>query len=195
MSGDKSYIWDDAVRAKYINTLLLKKYAGIPNTRPEADFSSEPAIPARTKIFSYQILKENIPREAPNPLSLNEDTSFRDKFKTYGGNLKPRRLTGPSPYTYIVKYENLPLSHIFNGISYRGPRKTDPIIETATDISENYLENIIPENYDISNSVSSYKITLTDKNGNPVTNNDESTWIIDPDAGVLSYYAKTRFHF
>ena len=89
---------------------LFKKFIGVPNAFRTSEFYSEIVGNARMKIFSNQILKQNIPETAP--YDLTEDTTF---VPLNGGG---KRYYSNS-YPYIVKYEKLVLAEINPKRSYK----------------------------------------------------------------------------
>ena len=150
-------------------TFLYKKFLGVPNAFPTENYTSEAAGNARMRVFSKDIMLQEVPPYAPTDLV--KDASF----VSVNNNQGERWYSISKPY--IVKYIQVQLDEILPGVSYR-------YSELNTDI--NILSNTIPFNFDpITNT---YNIYLYDKNGRIVlSNDDQHGWIIDSDVGFLYF--------
>lgn len=159
--------------------ILFKKLLSKPATSVDKAFYEEPNIFSRAAVFSnVQLYAETIPPVAPTDLIHMTENDTDDQ-----GNSIVNSLYGKtsSISSMVRRYINVRLSTIpgNNGTSFKGP--IDPDQSTM-----NVLQDMIPVNYDRNGS---YVARVYRSNGTEILNG-VGEWVIDTDAGVITFFAK-----
>lgn len=183
--------------SEYI-TLLYKKFLGSPNGYPNSNYLGDIPLVARPNITQNQIFGKPIPSTVPNVGSLVDITSQSHPSnsdipsKIWNGtgatiSSLGKTSNGLSPYTYLKYYQDLVLVMENEGVSYT-------CRDAAT--NENIFANQVPYNLSTSLTEGSYNPVIkiwtysdSDFNSEVAVNNAPGRqWILDQDAGVLTFY-------
>jgi hypothetical protein len=175
--------------------LLYKKFLGSPNGYPDADYLGDIPLVARPNITQNQIFGKPIPSTVPAIGTLVDITSHpstsASPSKIWNGTGAISSLgktsKGSTPYTYLTYYQDLVLVMENEGVSYT-------CMDRATNI--NIFARQVPFNLSTSLVVGSYNPTIKiwTKSGGTFTSqtagNNAPTrqWILDQDAGVITFY-------
>ena len=160
--------FSDAEKVDY----MFKKIMGKPTSDTSKAFFEEPSLPARASVFSNkQIWSQDIPAEAPRDLVLLTDSDKDDSGSTLAGSTTGNTST-TTGNTMIKRYLKVPMVYV-SGSGTPGAYKLDA------------LQDTIPFNYD---SQGSYAYTLYKNDGTTQINDGVGEWVIDTEAGVLTFY-------
>jgi hypothetical protein len=155
--------------------LLFKKFLGKPSTDSDLRFFAEPSLPARPNVFTTQIWSEAVPATRPTG-DWNGDTLANFISGASAGQTVDHD-------TYSVQYVHQQVMiKVTNGNSRC--YKAEPS-------GTNLLEKAIPFNYD---SAGGYAVTLNRRTASAVGAqifDGVGEWVIDPDAGTLTFYQYT----
>jgi hypothetical protein len=156
-------------------TLVLKKALGVPNTKPAdpASLFSEIATPSRSAVFTSQIYSQLVPTDADvsggsltsAAFGLTQDMSF---VSGDGAGLAARYTSATWPQ--IAYYAAIPLAPAFPG---NNQAFASPLLAGA-----------VPGT--LSNA---YLPVVTDVTGSGLIPVGANPYIIDGDAGILTFYA------
>jgi hypothetical protein len=175
--------------------ILYKKYFGVANAFGSNTPDNEYVINARPKVIpTLQMFKSPVPT-AVSAYTKQPDTVFNTNNASKGiGGLVPKRYY-LNEFPYMKYYENIPLSKISGGTNaYRSGIAIVDNSGNAYDANtptRNLLVNVIPANLD---PLLSYKIevrNINESNALIASGNASYPWILDGDAGVLTFYNGT----
>lgn len=156
-----------------LSTLLFKKNQGVPSTLDTTAVFSEPNRPARSAVFQNQIYAEVIPSTAPSDLV---NATLDDNGASIAGSLAGKTSTA-SPM--IRKYVQIPLVVIAGTQANAYEAPLDALYGRV-------LQKAVPFNADVAGS---YLYTLYKNDGVTVIPFGSGNWVLDNEAGVLTFYA------
>lgn len=177
-------------------TLLYKKFLGSPNGYPNSNFLGDIPVVARPNITQSQIFSKTIPATVPTKQTAGDVTAHPSTSvtpsKIWNGSGTSISSLGTqalavSPFDYLTYYADLVLVMENEGISYT-------CRDRAT--NTNLFANQVPYNLSTSLTEGSYNpvIKIWTTNGSSftsavaVSNALGRQWILDQDAGVLTFY-------
>jgi hypothetical protein len=168
--------------ANEVINLVLKKALGMPNTKPRDynSLTSELPVPSRFAVYTSQIYSQTVPSDAnaistATGLGASDFNWAVDTTSALGISLSSMGAERATSATWpqIVRYRNITLA------SSQGSR------DAFYDANNNLLVGALPAQ--LSNY---YLATVQDQSGNFI-NAATSPYIIDGDAGILTFYANT----
>ena len=169
----------------FFQETLLNKYAGQPETDPTYGLYGQRSLNARPFVTYAQVFQQPIPATAPTN-DLVTDSSFRIDVSgatTYDPQrLATRQYSAANPH--IVKYSNIPLKAANLGGQVRA------FWSTAADTGKeslNLLTHAIPGKYDPGLTYAPTVFKGYNTIGTLAGNDAVYPWILDIDAGVLTF--------
>jgi hypothetical protein len=156
------------------SNLLIKKFFGKPSTSDSLQFFQEPSIASKASVYTANIWAQSDDIPATAPADLQSYSGNDDEGNTVVGSLVGKT-SGTN--AIIKKYIKVELEHI-SGSSNRA-------YQAPANSGDRCLKDAIPFNTDASGT---YLYTLHKNNGSTVINFGESEWVVDTDAGVLTFY-------
>lgn len=174
--------------------LLYKKYLGLPNAYPTAGAAQDvTTISSRPKVFAnLQVFSQSVPATAPSDMVL--DASWNSANSSIGVSFAPTRAYS-SANPYIVKYTNIPLKAVQVNVSFEadisGLKDASGTLYSTYSTKPRFLSQAIPGNFD---PAGSYGVTVTNKNNSDsiAQFNNQYPWILDGDAGFLTFYGSPQ---
>ena len=146
--------------------LLYKKNLGLPYAVPSGSVTAESGN-SRVFVPANRIMNQTI------PTSINFSADFTKDVSYTGGGERWIHKT----YSYIVYYKDLPLTYKSAGLSFYYSNASYPTYN---------LQQTIPFNYDPNGS---YNYTVIVNGITKLQSDDAKPWILDPDAGFLTFFA------